>query len=75
MQNIETKSTVARYLFKEKMNALKEKLREAKKAKEIEQVAAIENQLNSIEVDYDVADMRAEKSYNFIKKLNDFLLS
>ncbi len=70
LQNIETKSTIDRYQFKKKMNVLKENLKVAKKAKEIGQIAELENQLNSIEVDYDVADMRAKESYNFINKLN-----
>ena len=70
LQNIETKSTIDRYQFKKKMNVLKENLKVAKKAKEIGQIAELENQLNSIEVDYDVADMRAKESCNFINKLN-----
>ena len=70
LQNIETKSTNDRYQYKKKMNVLKENLKVAKKAKEIGQIAELENQLNSIEVDYDVADMRAKESYNFINKLN-----
>ncbi|MDG1716233.1 MAG: hypothetical protein P8H42_01255, partial [Saprospiraceae bacterium] len=70
LQNIETKSTNDRYLYKKKMNVLKENLKVAKKAEEIGQIAELENQLNSIEVDYDVADMRAKESYNFINKLN-----
>ena len=70
LQNIETKSTNDRYQYKKKMNVLKENLKVAKKAEEIGQIAELENQLNSIEVDYDVADMRAKESYNFINKLN-----
>ena len=70
LQNIETKSTNDRYQYKKKMDVLKENLKVAKKAKEIGQIAELENQLNSIEVDYDVADMRAKESYNFINKLN-----
>ena len=70
LENIETKSTNDRYQYKKKMNVLKENLKVAKKAKEIGQIAELENQLNSIEVDYDVADMRAKESYNFINKLN-----
>ena len=37
--------------YKKKMNVLKENLKVAKKAKEIGQIAELENQLNSIEVD------------------------
>ena len=70
LENIETKSTNDRYQYKKKMNVLKENLKVAKKAEEIGQIAELENQLNSIEVDYDVADMRAKESYNFINKLN-----
>ncbi|HCV51610.1 hypothetical protein N9602_02425 [Saprospiraceae bacterium] len=70
LQNIETKSTNDRYQYKKKMNVLKENLKVAKKAEEIGQIEELENQLNSIEVDYDVADMRAKESYNFINKLN-----
>lgn len=70
LQNIETESTNDRYQYKKKMNVLKENLKVAKKAKEIGQIAKLENQLNSIEVNYDVADMRAKESYNFINKLN-----
>ncbi|MDG1101364.1 MAG: hypothetical protein P8N29_09170 [Saprospiraceae bacterium] len=70
LQNIETKSTNDRYQYKKKMNVLKENLKVAKKAEEIGQIAELENQLNSIEVNYDVADMRAKESYNFINKLN-----
>lgn len=71
LQDIEANSTVARYQQREKMITLKKRLNVAKKAKDIEKVATIENQLNVIEIDYDVADMRAEESYNFIKELNN----
>ena len=71
LQDIEAKSTVARYQFKEKIRSLSDKLKIAKKAKNENEVISLENQLNALDVDYDLADMRAEESYNFIKKVND----
>ena len=70
LQQIEANSTVKRYQQKEKTEYLNKKLKAAKTASQEAEAAALKKQLNKAEVDYDLADMRAEKSYNFINKLN-----
>ena len=70
LQAIEAKSTIARYQQKETRDALKDKLKVAKKTKQITEIASLEKQLNLVETKYDLADMRAEESYSLIRKLN-----
>lgn len=73
LQEIEANSTILRYQNKKKRAALKEKFKIAKKAKDIDQIADLDQQIKAIEVDYDLEDMRAEESYLLIKKLNNIV--
>lgn len=71
LQRIEANSTVQRYQQKVLKESLNEKIKTAKKEKNESQLESLKKQLALAEVDYDVADMRADESYNLIKKLND----
>ena len=71
LQQIEANSTVERYQQKVIKEALDGKIKVAKKEKKDILVESLKKQLEAAHVDYDVADMRANESYNLIKKLNE----
>ncbi len=71
LQRIEANSTVERYQQKVLKESLNDKIKTAKKEKNISLIESLKKQLDAAKVDYDVADMRANESYNLIKKVND----
>ena len=71
LQRIEANSTVERYQQKVLKESLNDKIKTAKKEKNISLLESLKKQLDAAKVDYDVADMRANESYNLIKKVND----
>jgi len=71
LQTIEAKSTVDRYKHKNTLEQLKTKLKKAKKINELQVAADIKNEIEAVEVHYDLANMRAEESYKLIKKVNE----
>lgn len=71
LKNIEAKSTVERYNHKVAKEKLKDKIKAAKKAGLDQKVEELNDQYNAIEVNYDLANMRAEESYKLIRSLSE----